>query len=130
MSQLSSGSPSRHVLFFILILYFFSGLASLAYEVLWVRMLSLQFGVSIFGVVITVAAFMLGLGGGSLLGTKILQRISNPLQLFAVVEFIIAIISLGIPFMFQWIEVWQSDLTMQFSIGMWYLWQFLFTGLV
>ena len=93
-------------------------------------MLSLQFGVSIFGVVITVAAFMLGLGGGSLLGTKVLQRISHPLRLFAIVEFVIALISLGIPFMFQWIEVWQSDLTMQSSIGVWYLWQFLFTGIV
>ena len=93
-------------------------------------MLSLQFGVSIFGVVITVAAFMLGLGAGSLLGTRVLQRISNPLRLFAIIELSVAIISLGIPFVFQWVEVWQTDLTMQSSIGVWYLWQFFFTGIV
>lgn len=130
MSKLLSNSPSKHVLLIVLILYFFSGLASLAYEVLWVRMLSLQFGVSIFGVVITVAAFMLGLGGGSLLGTRLLQRISNPLRLFAIIEFAVAVISLGIPYIFQWIEVWQTDLTVQSSLGVWYLWQFLFTGIV
>ena len=52
----------------VVILYCFSGLTGLAYEVLWSRMLSMQFGVSIFGVVLTVTAFMLGLGLGSLAG--------------------------------------------------------------
>ena len=51
-------------------LYTLSGLTSLAYEVLWVRMLSQQFGVSIFGVVVTVTAFMAGLGVGSWLGER------------------------------------------------------------
>ena len=54
----------------VAILYCLSGLTSLAYEVLWARMLSMQFGVSIFGVVLTVAAFMIGLGLGSLAGVK------------------------------------------------------------
>src|SRR3569832_774700 len=52
----------------LVLVYFFAGLTSIAYEVLWVRMLGLQFGASIFGVIIAVAAFMAGLGGGSLLG--------------------------------------------------------------
>jgi len=52
-----------------LFLYLLSGVISLAYEVLWIRMLSLQFGVSIFGVVVTVTAFMAGLGGGAVLAT-------------------------------------------------------------
>jgi len=125
-----SDPPGKLVLLIILLLYFFSGLASLAYEVLWVKMLSLQFGVSIFGVVITVAAFMLGLGGGSLLGTRMLHYISKPLRLFAIIELAVALISLSIPYLFQWIEVWQTGLTMQSSLGMWFLWQFLFTGIV
>ena len=56
--------------------YFFSGVVALSYEVMWARLLSLQFGVSIFGVVVTVAAFMAGLGIGSLLGVKIPRRYS------------------------------------------------------
>ena len=55
----------------LLALYFLSGVSSLAYEVLWVRMLSIQFGVSIFAAVITVAAFMAGLGLGSFAGIKL-----------------------------------------------------------
>ncbi|WP_455208293.1 fused MFS/spermidine synthase [Kaarinaea lacus] len=93
-------------------------------------MLSLHFGVSIFGVVITVAAFMLGLGGGSLLGTKILRYIPNPLLIFAAIEFVIAVISLSIPFLFQWIETWQFGINVQFSLGPWYFWQFVTTGMV
>lgn len=54
----------------LLILYTCSGVTALAYEVLWTRMLSLLFGTSIIGVVVTVAAFMLGLGLGSLLGHR------------------------------------------------------------
>jgi hypothetical protein len=44
----------------VVFFYCLSGFTSLAYEVLWSRMLSMQFGVSIFGVVLTVAAFMIG----------------------------------------------------------------------
>lgn len=130
MPKSTSQYSSKFVLSIVLILYFFSGLSSLAYEVLWVRMLSLQFGVSIFGVVITVAAFMLGLGGGSLLGIRLLRKITNPLLVFAFIECAIAIISLGLPFLFQWIESWQINFIKQFSLGVWYLWQFITTGVV
>ncbi|WP_455223174.1 fused MFS/spermidine synthase [Kaarinaea lacus] len=102
----------------------------MAYEVLWVRMLSLQFGVSIFGVVTTVAAFMLGLGGGSLLGINLSRKLTHPLLVFAFIEFAIATISFGIPFLFQWIESWQIDFTKQFPLGLWYFWQFIITGIV
>ena len=64
------GADPWHGRWLLLAIYFVSGVTGLAYEVLWARMLSLQFGVSIFGVVITVAAFMAGLGGGSLLGAR------------------------------------------------------------
>jgi len=114
----------------VLTLYFFSGLSSLAYEVLWVRMLALQFGVSIFGVVITVAAFMLGLGAGSLLGTRVLRYASDPLAIFAVIELVIAGTSLAIPWLFQWVESWQFNLAAQFSLGIWYFLQFIATGFV
>ncbi|MDX1812339.1 MAG: spermine synthase, partial [Gammaproteobacteria bacterium] len=130
MSKSTSLLSPKLILFIVLVLYFFSGLSSLAYEVLWVRMLSLQFGVSIFGVVTTVAAFMLGLGGGSLLGIKLLRRRVNPLLAFAFIEFTIAAVSLSIPYLFQWIESWQIDLTRQFPLGLWYLWQFITTGVV
>ena len=78
-------------------LYGLSGLTSVAYEVLWVRMLSLQFGVSVFAVVTTVTAFMAGLGGGSLFASTRIARLKRPLQLLAIIEGGIAIYALLLP---------------------------------
>ncbi|HEX23156.1 MAG TPA: spermine synthase, partial [Chromatiales bacterium] len=80
-----------------LFLYLLSGVISLAYEVLWIRMLSLQFGVSIFGVVVTVTAFMAGLGLGSLAGSLWGRRIIHPLRWFALLEGGIALFALLTP---------------------------------
>ena len=85
----------------LITLYLVSGAASLAYEILWTRMLSLQFGVSIFGVVVTVAAFMAGLGAGSFVGTRWSQKTQHPLRLFAILELCVAGTALVIPAIFQ-----------------------------
>ena len=80
-------------------LYFLSGATGLSYEVLWSRMLSFQFGVSIFGVAVTVAGFMLGLGCGSLASAGVPERMQAPraLRWFAVLEAAIAVYALALP---------------------------------
>ena len=103
----------------VVVLYFFSGVAALSYEVLWARLLSLQFGVSIFGVVITVAAFMAGLGVGSLLGTRIPRRYS-PLLLLAVIELLVAIFAFFIPSIFSTIDHFVSVSTASLSVNAWF----------
>lgn len=123
-------NPPKYFHFFILALYFLSGLASLAYEILWVRMLSLEFGVSIFGVVVTVSVFMLGLGLGSLLGIRVLNRVTKPLLVFAVLEFAIAIFSIAIPSVFQGLVSITMPINGDASLYAWYFWQFSFTGLI
>src|SRR5512144_3018941 len=67
-------------------LYAVTGLTSVAYEVLWARMMSLQFGVSVFAVVLTVAAFMAGLGTGSLYAAKRAAQTRKPLLWLALIE--------------------------------------------
>ncbi len=74
-----------------------SGLCGVAYEVLWVRMLALQFGVSTFAAVVTVAAFMLGLAGGSGLMAGRAARCARPLRLLALLEAGIAVFALLLP---------------------------------
>ncbi|SPJ17825.1 Spermidine synthase-like protein [Burkholderiales bacterium] len=80
-------------------LYFFSGATGLGYEVLWARMLSAQFGVSIFGVAATVTAFLLGLGIGSMLaaGGPRIASAARALQIFALLELTIALYALALP---------------------------------
>jgi len=74
-----------------------SGVCGLAYEVLWARMLGLQFGVSSFAAVVTVSAFMLGLAGGSALTAGRAARCVRPLNLLALLEAAIALFALLLP---------------------------------
>ena len=104
----------------LLVIYFISGMTGLAYEVLWARMLSLQFGVSIFGVVITVAAFMMGLGGGSLLGARWARRSLSPLLVFAALEGGVGLYALSIPWLQQAADGALGGGGAQASLTAWY----------
>jgi spermidine synthase len=105
------------------IIYTLSGLTSLAYEVLWARMLSLQFGVSIFGVVLAVAAFMIGLGLGSLGGIRWARRCKRPLTLFAMLEASIALYALVLPAMSHAFGAWMEGVSIEWTLLQWYLLQ-------
>jgi spermidine synthase len=123
-SSLNSETSSRASWWWVLaILYCLSGLTSLAYEVLWARMLSMQFGVSIFGVVLTVAAFMIGLGLGSLAGVRWARRCKKPLMLFAVLEIAIALYALLLPNLLRSTGAWMESIAVQLSLAQWYLLQ-------
>ena len=52
------------------LLFFLSGAAALVYQVAWQRLLALHSGVGLYSVAMIVAAFMAGLGIGSLLGGR------------------------------------------------------------
>src|SRR3569623_1516028 len=118
----SDGVHSRTPLWarYVVLIYFFAGLTGIAYEVLWVRMLGLQFGASIFGVIITVAAFMAGRGAGSLLGTMIAPRLRRPLLLFALLEAAVALFSLAMPALFQALGARLTLASADSGLGAWY----------
>lgn len=113
----SGGQHQAGYLF--LLLYLFSGITSLAYEVLWTRMLSLQFGVSIFGVVITVAAFMLGLGLGSVSGSHWGGRLRHPLRGFALLEAGVALFALLTPPLLRALDGGLVSLAEASSLSLW-----------
>ncbi len=89
----------RSVAWALLSLYGATGITALAYEVLWTRMFSLMFGITIFGVVFTVTAFMAGLGLGSFTLTGRGARMSGrrALQLLAALEGGVATYALAMP---------------------------------
>ena len=107
----------------VVVAYFFSGVVALSYEVMWARLLSLQFGVSIFGVVVTVAAFMAGLGAGSLLGVKIPRRFS-PFLILALIEISVAVLAILLPSLFSIVDGVLSPASGELSLGAWYSAQF------
>lgn len=104
-------------------LYACSGASSLAFEVLWARMLSLQFGVSTFGVVVTIAAFMAGLGLGSLLGLRLARGRRRPLLIFAYLEGGVALYALALPWLLASAESVLIGIAAGAPLHTWYLLQ-------
>lgn len=103
--------------------YFLSGVTGVAYEVLWVRMLSVQFGVSNFGIVITLVAFMSGLGAGGLLGAWAVRCLSRPLLLFALLEGGVALFALAMPWLFESVDQALGALAADAPLTTWFLLQ-------
>lgn len=68
------------------IFFFFSGLAALVYEVIWVRILGLVFGNTTYAVSTVLAVFMAGLGIGSYLVGRYADRWPRPLKIFGILE--------------------------------------------
>ena len=72
----------------IYLLFFCSGLAGLIYEIVWGRLLVLIFGSTTQSMVAVVSAYMLGLGGGSLVAGRIADRLAGKqlVKLYALLE--------------------------------------------
>jgi len=73
---------------------FISGASALVYQLIWVRLLGLVFGVSSFAVATVVAVFLLGLGLGSYFFGRWSERASDPMRIYLFVELGIAATSL------------------------------------
>jgi spermidine synthase len=84
------------------VILFFSGAYSLIYQIAWVRFLTLLLGSTTMGITTVVAVFMSGLAIGSWFALKFLIKRDNPLKIYALLEFIIAITALLTPLLFNW----------------------------
>ncbi|WP_114238750.1 fused MFS/spermidine synthase [Dyella sp. C9] len=75
------------------LLLFGSGTASLVYQLLWIKQLSLVVGVEVYAVTIAVSAFFAGLAvGGAWLG-RVADRLERPLRLYAWLECAVAVLA-------------------------------------
>ncbi len=93
----------------VLVSLFLSGFAALTLEVAWSRYFHLLFGTSIYAFSLVLAAFLLGLSIGSEVAKKFLDRLKNPLLVFAYIEILIAVFSLVIIQTNEWIEVFYFE---------------------
>jgi spermidine synthase len=87
----------------VTILFFVSGFPALLYQIVWQRALFTLYGVNIESVTVVVAAFMLGLGAGSLIGGQLSRLLSSILLLFSAIELLIGIYGLASLPLFHWI---------------------------
>jgi len=81
----------------ILALFYLSGIAGLIYQVLWLRRLSVVFGVTVYAASTVLAAFMAGLAIGSALSGRVLRVGLSPLRAFAIAEILIGVTGLLSP---------------------------------
>jgi spermidine synthase len=85
---------------FVLICFFFSGVAGLIYEILWTRMIVKIIGGAPFAISIILTIFMGGLGLGSYLAGRTIDRIEKPAELvkiYGLLELAIGAYGLALP---------------------------------
>ncbi|HOR28325.1 MAG TPA: fused MFS/spermidine synthase [Candidatus Sumerlaeota bacterium] len=89
---------------FVYLLLLGSGACGLIYEIVWTRMLTLVFGVSVYAITSVLCAFMLGLALGSWVLGRLADRVSRPLRLYGALEITIGATALAFPWLIDQIE--------------------------
>ncbi len=77
--------------------FYLSGISGLMYQVLWLRLLAVVFGVTAYAASTVLASFMGGLAIGSLVAGRLADRVRHPLRWFAVTELAIGASALATP---------------------------------
>ncbi len=103
----------RWLLPLLLLLFFGSGACALVYQVMWLRLLALVFGVTVYAASTVLAGFMAGLGLGSFVAGRLAVRIQRPLAAFGLAEILIGITAFLSPLLLDaltrlWITVQPS----------------------
>jgi spermidine synthase len=88
----------------IFVIFFVSGACGLIYEVIWLRMLSLVFGTTVYAVSTVLAVFMAGLALGSYGFGHYIDKHRSPLKVYAALEVGIGLFAVLIPLIFFLLE--------------------------
>ena len=89
---------------------FLSGASALIYQLLWLRLLGLVFGVTVHAASTVFASFMAGLALGSYAAGRFAPRIRRPLLWFGVAEWGIAITALLTPYALEGLQLLYGSL--------------------
>lgn len=96
-----SRSP-RSTVVLALVLFFVSGASALVYQVVWLRLLVLIFGSTLFATSAILSTFMGGLALGAYVAGRTMDRSRrSPLRIYGLLEIGIGIYALLVPFLFD-----------------------------
>jgi spermidine synthase len=96
----ASYSSSGKIATLVLVCFFLSGLTGLIYEILWTRMIVKVIGTAPFAISIVLTVFMAGLGLGSYIASRTIDRVKDHLKLvriYGVLELIVGGYCLVLP---------------------------------
>jgi len=94
----NSAIARRASINWVMLIYFASGACSLIDEVVWLRLLKLTLGNTVYATSIVVSVFMGGLALGALIMSRYSDRVVNRLRLYALLETLVTITALSVPF--------------------------------
>lgn len=118
-AALEAARPSSKRLI-LAVCFLLSGATSLAYQVVWMRGLSLFFGSDIYAAAIVLSVFMAGLSLGSWAVGRIGDRIRRPLYAYGLCELGIAVSALIFPYVLGGFrETYQTIYRAYFETGPW-----------
>ncbi len=80
---------------------FLSGFSALVYQVVWIRMFGLLFGVTVYAVSTVITVFMAGLAMGSIYFGRVADRRKNPLTIFVFLEIGIGLYAAIFPLIYK-----------------------------
>ena len=86
------------------LLFFFSGACALVYQVMWLRLLALVFGVTVYAASTVLASFMGGLALGSFVAGRVAGRLRSPLRAFGLIEIGVGLSALATPLLLEGIK--------------------------
>ncbi len=89
--------PTNRTQSLILWFFFFSGFAGLVYEVVWARLLERVMGASVYSITTVLTVYMAGLGLGSFLAGRFIDRRKDSLRLYGILEGAIGVSCVLVP---------------------------------
>jgi spermidine synthase len=81
------------------LVFLFSGAASLMYQVVWQRLLTVYYGVGPMATTLIVSVYMLGLGLGALVGGAAAERVKSRVTMYMVVELLLGAFGVASPWL-------------------------------
>ena len=91
-------SEPRRNFFVVALCFLLSGFAALLYEIVWMRQFAILFGTSEQALAVVLGSYMGGLALGSMIASRLIDRVRRPLWLYGVLEMGIAVCALLMPF--------------------------------
>ena len=107
INRVSSSAPDRRLLLLLIFIFAYSGMAALASEILWTRVLVFPMGTTLNSFALILATFLFGIALGSIMADKLLGN-SNHVLKFLLIQLSIAISCIAILPLFENLNEWTS----------------------
>lgn len=92
-------ADERKGVFAIYLAYALNGAGALAFEVVWSRLLAMAFAATVYAFAMVLGVFLLGLGLGGALGSRLASRMKDPRRGFAAIQLCVVFAVAGTAFL-------------------------------